>query len=67
MTTLRQGTVHSFLLPLVPQSKPQGSSLLIPQAELTLQLFPQHTKKENFKVYPLHKSELQLGKTKILQ
>ena len=57
----------SFLLPLVPQSKPQGSPHLLPQAELTLPPFPQHTNKDNFKVYLLHESELQLGKTKILQ
>ena len=57
----------SFLLPLIPQRKPQGSPLFLPLAELTLQPFRQHSNKNNYEVYLLHESELQLGKTKIFQ
>ena len=46
---LWQGIIHSFLLPLVPQSKPQDSPHLIPQAELNLPPFPQHTNKDILK------------------
>ena len=46
---LWQGTIHTFLLPLVPQNKPQDSPHLLPQAELTLPPFPQHTNKDILK------------------
>ena len=44
-----RGTIQSFLLLLVPQSKPQGSLHLILQAELILPSFRHHTNKDILK------------------
>ena len=49
------------------QSKPQSSPHLLPHAELNSPNFPSTHKQRHFKVHFLHESELQLGKTMILQ
>ena len=46
---LWQRVIHSFFLPLVPQSKPQGSPHLLPWAEVTLLPFPERTNKDILK------------------
>ena len=61
---LREGIIHSFPLPLVPQNKPRGSTHLLPPSRLNSRTSPSTQQERHFKVYLLQRSRLQLGKSK---